>query len=334
MIHIFMHEDADGYAAGYQVAKYYNEGFPTINNKIKFHVMNYSTEFPINEINSDDIVYIVDFSIEPDMMIKLLKVTEDVIWIDHHVSAIKKYDDWYQLIEEATGVDYIDGLRVVGLSGCALTWIFLNLDISEIHKYQYKKEEDFVLNLKQNFGFAPIWLRLINDWDVWEHNIPETKPFMTCLSTQLSITKMQLLDIDAYEETPLGKCQIDDIDRTDLLKRIIDLGKAYIEYRTAWSKQLRDKYGFETNIIGPDKKSYSMFVLNVGNANSEYFGDYIDKYDIVSTFCFDGIKYNYSMYSNKDFVDCAELCRYFGEDNGGGHKGAAGFTHKNLLFHK
>src|SRR5699024_3525054 len=106
------------------------------------------------------------------------------------------------------------------------------------------------------------------------------------------------------------------------LKDLIETGNKYIDYRNHWSSQLRERYGYDTNIIGPDNKSYSMYLLNLGNANSEYFGDKINEYDIVTTFCFNGIKYNYSMYSNKDYVNCAELCRYFGVDNGGGHKGA------------
>lgn len=331
MFHVFMHNDADGFASGYQIIKHLKETVNIKKDDYQYHIMDYSKKFPFDLIKPEDIIFIVDYSIEPEEMIKLLDITKDVIWIDHHISAIEKYSNSNLDLEDA---NYIDGLRVNGLSGCALTWIYCNLNWSEMHKHQFNTDKDFLNALKQDFSFAPIWLRLINDWDIWEHKIPETKPFMIALNNILSIETIQKLDEDSVENTPIGECQIDRIDRTKFLKDLIETGNKYIDYRNHWASQLRDRYGYDTNIVGPDNKSYSMYLLNLGNANSEYFGDKIDEYDIVTTFCFNGIKYNYSMYSNKDYVNCAELCRYFGVDNGGGHKGAAGFTNKDLLFTK
>ena len=50
-------------------------------------------------------------------MRKLLQITEDVTWIDHHKTAIEKYD----------GFDYdIRGLRYDGIAACMLTYCYLN----------------------------------------------------------------------------------------------------------------------------------------------------------------------------------------------------------------
>ena len=64
------------------------------------------------------------------------------------------------------------------------------------------------------------------------------------------------------------------------------------------------------------------YAANLGNANSKYFGDKIDKYDIVCTFCYNGDRWNYSIYSNKEYVDCSDIAKNKG---GGGHPGASGF---------
>ena len=60
-------------------------------------------------------VIIVDFSLKPEVMNKLLSITKDVIWIDHHVTA-KEYP--YQ---------DLPGLRNFedkAMAGCELTWSF------------------------------------------------------------------------------------------------------------------------------------------------------------------------------------------------------------------
>ena len=118
----------------YQVYKYYENSYSVTD--IEFHEMDYNKKFPINDINEEDMIIIVDFSIEPSEMLDLLRINKNVIWIDHHITAINKYDEWMSLIKEATGVDRIEGLRYNGLAGCELTWLFYNgyfKDESEIY---------------------------------------------------------------------------------------------------------------------------------------------------------------------------------------------------------
>lgn len=80
--------------------------------------INYNQEFPIKEIKEHEKIYIVDFSIEPEVMKQLIAITSDVIWIDHHKTAIEKYG-----IYEGT----IGGLRNITKSGCELTWEWFHL---------------------------------------------------------------------------------------------------------------------------------------------------------------------------------------------------------------
>ena len=325
-LHIFTHEDADGYAAGYLVYKWYKDkGLKE--SDYKYHFMNYGKPFPFDQINKGDLVYITDFSIEPEDLIRLHRITPFVVWIDHHISSINKYNDWYKLIQEnAQNLGFggsqftIDGIRMNGISGCALTYLHLYKGWSEEQKLgqiEDMGEEETFKDAMNDFEDAPLWLQLINDWDVWRHEMENIKPFMMALNNNLCMENITALD-------SVGKILINDY---------VIKGRTYIEFRDKWAAQLRERYGFESSIQTTDRM-YNVYVLNVGNANSDYFGDLIEKYDAVISFSNNGEKFNYSMYSTKSDVNCADLCRALGRDNGGGHKGAAGFTYKELLFVK
>lgn len=96
--------------------------------------INYGMEFPFDLIKRGERVYIVDYSIEPEEMRRLKAITDQVIWIDHHKTAIEKYADFP--IE-------IDGLRDIEYAGCELTWLHFS-----------SKE-------------APEYVKLIGDRDTW-----------------------------------------------------------------------------------------------------------------------------------------------------------------------
>lgn len=336
MLRIFTHNDADGYAAGYLVHKYFDDKKHLRENEYKYYFMDYSKEFPLNEIKKDDIIFITDFSINPEDMIKLLRITPYVVWIDHHISSIEKYNDWNELIKlnaqrfSFGGSNFtIDGLRMNDISGCALTWLYLYQGWTEKQKLQEINdigEEKTLNDMMKDFEKAPMWLQSINDWDVWNLKYEFTKPFITSLNNRLSINNIKLLG---------------DENDTDLKYFDIHIkeGKLFLSYRDNWAAQLREKYGYESSISIPDKNGeinlYKCYCLNVGNANSDYSGKQIlDKYDFVVHYAFNGERFVYSLYSTKDEIDCSYISKFLGVDNGGGHKGAAGFTHKELIFKK
>ena len=73
-IRIVQHFDADGYSAAYLVYKY----LKPLNLEIKFYVMSYDekeVEDFLKEVEEDDRIYIVDYSLKPEKMIELLKIT-------------------------------------------------------------------------------------------------------------------------------------------------------------------------------------------------------------------------------------------------------------------
>lgn len=89
---------------------------------IDFIEMDYSKELDIESISLGEPIFIVDFSLKPAVMARLLERTNEVTWIDHHATA-KDYP--YQ---------HLAGLRDFtpkGKSGCELTWMYYhpNMDM-------------------------------------------------------------------------------------------------------------------------------------------------------------------------------------------------------------
>lgn len=125
----FYHGDLDGKCSAFWVNKYFDRD-------IDLREIDYSMAFPFEDIEKDESVWIVDFSIEPEEMKKLLDITKNVVWIDHHKSVIEKYKNLSLVIS---------GIWEIGQAGCELTY-----------KYLYDNE------------IMPKMTRLIGDWDVWE----------------------------------------------------------------------------------------------------------------------------------------------------------------------
>jgi oligoribonuclease NrnB/cAMP/cGMP phosphodiesterase (DHH superfamily) len=216
----FYHSDLDGRCAGYWVRRLANkeDGYSQ-----EYIQINYNVKFPFDKILSNEIVYIVDFSISPEDMTKLLGITNNVFWIDHHKTAIEKYDEF--------NTD-INGLRYNGLSGAMLTWIYLVTpdgyhDILEIAKE------------------APLFTKLVSDWDCWVFYYGEmTKHFKTATDS---------LDLNPNSDL------WDKMASTVFVEDMVYNGQTMIKFRDAWAKEYMNN-GFIVNIDG--YKGYAVNLAN------------------------------------------------------------------------
>lgn len=290
---IIHHNDADGLCAAYLVRRQHeitgfslDKVYPEIKYAQRCHLPN---EKPLC-VEPNETVYIVDYSLPLDEFKELRERTQNIVWIDHHISAINKYNDLPISIK---------GLRSTEASGCMLTWIYFN--------------RPNATNYSELITTAPKYVQLINDWDTWTHNLEGTKDFITCFNANL----------DSYgpDSNVWGK-----LDNSYIIKEMIEQGKIMNQFKEGWAKSLR-KTGFYVNIEDGDNY-YSAFCLNCGNINSTYFGSYEGlNCDLFIAYSFNGDCYKFSMYSLT--VDVGAICTKFG---GGGHKGAAGFTTRELPF--
>lgn len=132
----FYHKsDLDGHCSGALIKKVYPE--------CEMIGVDYNDTLDIDSIDSEEYVYVVDFSFSLEEM-SALNDKANLCWIDHHKSAIEK-------LKELEGVE---GLREIGQAGCELTW-----------NWMYPEE------------VMPEAVYLLGRYDVWDHNGLTTLPF-------------------------------------------------------------------------------------------------------------------------------------------------------------
>lgn len=138
----FYHNDMDGHCAGAIVARAMKNQEDD-GTEFEYIEINYNRSFPFDKIRLNEEVIIVDFSLQkPGDFEKLLEITPNIIWIDHHKTAIEKH---------AHLDGKLKGVRCVGISGCELTWGYFF-----------------------NNSLAPNVVRLLGDYDVWAFKFGKT----------------------------------------------------------------------------------------------------------------------------------------------------------------
>jgi len=296
---VYHHDDHDGRAAGFLVKKFYAEQ----GKEIECIEVDYNSQPPINTIQPDEDIWIVDYSFEPELMWQVLEMTHNIHFIDHHQTAMEKYNDFPEKLA---------GLRVNGLAGCELTWIYITL-LDEGIKCFGALPTFFEENKEKFLQDMPLFVNLIGDKDVWrwEHG-EKTECFdlgLRSYDTSVNANVWEKLYYDFFE--------LDGGYHTIL----IDAGKTIKKYRDQWSKDYREANGFPVEFEG-----LNCYAMNIGRVGSEFFGEKSKEYDIVIPFVFhkDG-SWKISLYSVNPNVDCAKLAQKYG---GGGHKGASGLSYK------
>jgi uncharacterized protein len=260
--------------------------------------MNYNKHFPIEAINNGEQIWIVDFSLKAEDMEALLKKTKDITWIDHHKTAIDKYD----VLPESKN---IRGVRIEGEgSGALLTYKYLHFwtargDDPNPEDKAYPREIEI-----------PEYIQLVSDWDEWKFQYGRrTRQFKN--------------GAEMFDYSPTSQFWLDcNINKDDYVEKVITKGDAVMKYRESWSANFMKSWSFETKL-----EEYKCIAANIGSANSDMFDSVKDDYDIMIPFVFDGKQWTVSLYS--ETVDVGEIAKRYG---GGGHTKAAGFVCDILPF--
>lgn len=158
----------------------------------------------------------------------------------------------------------------------------------------------------------PRYIAYVDDYDRWVYRLGDaTTAFKLGIET---------VPYDALDSIWKSLWRLDD--KCDELLAVGEIIKNYIDKTNAIYLK---NYGFQSTIAG-----ISCFVVNK-RSNSWIFGDKIHEYPLVATVVFDGEWFLYSLYSESEDIDCSKIAESYG---GGGHKGAAGFRSKQLIFTK
>jgi len=265
---VMYHNDADGKCAAWLVANK-SGGHHAV--CIDYVPVDYTSEFPLDIIADDEVVWIVDYSIKPDVMNELLKVTDNVVWIDHHVSAIEEYSN------SVVNPEGIDGLRSTSFSGCELTWLYLIRKCFghgvEINGSELSECDEIV--------------RLVGDRDTWSFKYGEYSKWLHEAFKA------------AGEPGPLSDwwdhCLCD-------IESALKNGKALLDHSNSMYKSIVDRCSYEVDFEG-----HKILVCNSPVFTSELFGDRVKDYPFVAVYCYMDGKWKVSLYSvNMDVVEFAK----------------------------
>lgn len=316
-IKCFYHSaDLDGFCSGAVV------GYALGWDRIDFRPINYGDPFLWDDIDKEDIVFMVDFSLQPyeEHMHRLRDACNRFIWIDHHKTEIDA-DNKYE--EENPKGKRIEGWRLKGLGACELTWKWFYGDIDDLGEFS---------------GYStivpvPSTVYMLSRYDVWDW-----EDITNCLEFQMGMRSFDCLNPkDWAENNNEGKNlwnKLFGFHGSQLMEQIgtsiVDGGRYILRYRTKDLAISAKSAAFETELFG-----YKMIAANVGFTNSQFFDSVIDKFPEavgLITFHYRKKMWHLSMYQIKgrNTPDLGKIAQYLGNKThhgggGGGHTGAAGF---------
>ncbi|MCK5072607.1 MAG: hypothetical protein KAQ98_04215 [Bacteriovoracaceae bacterium] len=266
---VFYHNDMDGRCAAFCVYEYY---LGRNDSELEFIEMNYNMPFPFDDVHKGEEVWIVDYSIDPDEMDRLLGITKNIHWIDHHVTAINKFSD-YKI--------NLNGIRLSGIAGCALT-------------YKYIKKLEGDSSTIHDLDGVPEFIRLVHDRDVWkwEHGNKTGYFHLGMLARNTHPTSKEWQDLASGAS----------------LEPILAEGRVIQKYRDQWASDYLESWGMD--VIFEGHRCMAMNIGSVGSEYFESVRE--RGYDIVIPFIFDGEKWSVSLFSLNKNVDVSKLAAKYG----------------------
>jgi uncharacterized protein len=266
---------------------------------------------PIPEVAKDITLVMLDISVDG------LMDHPNLIWIDHHKSAMDKWNS-----------PHIPGIRIDGVAACRLAWQFFFL--GDDHTCLTKK--DF---LDRDVD-EPLAVRLAGEYDIWDKRDPRAELFQhglrSCdLTNQWSSLlaedrKLTIKEIEDAMATGFPvELEPDGTTAPVIVCALLQNGRSIQYAKTEENKGIIESYGFDLKFEG-----LHFLACNHARFNSHLFTAGIKpEHDALLGFNFDGSKWRVSLYHapSKEHHDLSQIAVKYG---GGGHRGACGFKLDSL----
>lgn len=247
-----------------------------------------------DDIKPNDTVIIVDYSFKIEAMTKLTEIcgVDNVIWIDHHKSAITHIAACPLVEHNGFSLNTIlPGKREIGKAACELTW-----------EYLFPDEP------------MPNAVRLLGLYDVWDHSDENVLAFQFGMR------------LDQWDPDKTGAWH-PLLEHDDYTEMIIEYGKNILLYEKQQNAVYAEAMAFSVEFEGHDA-----WAINKALSNSKIFETIENSHARPLWILFsyrDGI-WKYSLYSAPDSdIDVSKIAVKHG---GGGHAGAAGFQSEKYLL--
>lgn len=248
-------------------------------------------------IGMDDQLYILDLSV-PGLM-----AHRNLVWIDHHASAITKYPK------------NIYGYRIDGVAACRLAWQYFT---NETGPFNPHCPTDYRLPEKQEYidrtVSEPFAVCLAGEYDIWDKRDPRAELFQHGLRGE-DLDWEKLLENDP------------DDGLNPYIYRLLEQGKALQYAKNHENESIIKAFGFTIQFEG-----LTFLACNHARFNSHLFTAGIKpKHDALMGFNWTGTKWRVSLYHapEKEQHDLSLIAVKHG---GGGHRGACGFVADQLPF--
>lgn len=273
-------------------------------------------------------LYILDLSV-PGLM-----THPQLIWIDHHKSAIDRYDKGLNGGERfVTMAKPIDGIRIAGVPACRLAWQWFKL-------LQYGNNDGFAtdyIHYVERRVSEPLAVRLAGEYDIWDKRDPRAETFQFGLRSgdlnwNILLGEFRKPSIEEIERMmdaghPLDLRPDGTIDESaPYVEGLLYVGKTLQTYQREQDASVV-KRSFEVEFEG--KK---FLALNTARCNSLTFEAAAQPHhDGLMGFYWDGQQWRVSLYHSPHHRehDLSQIAVKFG---GGGHRGACGFATSKLPF--
>jgi len=261
-----------------------------------------STEIAWSEFDS---IYIVDLSVDELMADPRLR--DKIVWIDHHRSAIEKWD-------HIGGFTKMVGYRIDGVAACRLCWQWFTFDKGP-HGDPRTHPSDIYTPSKQDFidrkVDEPELIRLAGEYDIWDHRDPDAK------ALQFGLRVFDDTGLRTAAEVAFSASR----DAVILLQSYIVNGRAIKAYCDKQNDEYSKAYARTL-----DWEGLKFCALNIGQrGNSDLLrGGLKPEHQACFAWRHDGEKVMVSLYHAPGHEDI-DLSRIAVKHGGGGHKGACGF---------
>jgi oligoribonuclease NrnB/cAMP/cGMP phosphodiesterase (DHH superfamily) len=236
-------------------------------------------------------VLIVDFSYKADVLRQMAETAASITVLDHHESAEREL---LPLLEEGIIAGEFDMTR----SGAKMAW-----------DYCFPADQRNPFDCVSTHGYVPFLVRYVEDRDLWRWEMEDSRAVSAYI-------QMQGLDFKSW--TRLAR-DLEDQTRYD---SIVEIGSALVK------KEERD-------IAGALKASkrrmriagYDVPVANVPYIMASEAGNILCKGEPFAALYFDTAdgQRSFSLRSDKDDPDAANVSLIAAQFGGGGHKNASGF---------
>lgn len=257
-----------------------------------------------------DAIYIVDLSVDELMADPTLR--SKIVWIDHHKSAIEKWD---RRSEVTPGPGMFTGMRIDGVAACRLCWQWLAFDQGP-HGDPRTHPSDVYVPSKQDFidrrVTEPELIRLAGEYDIWDHRDPNAK-----------ILQFGLRACSEREFRELVQWQFDGRPEGEgLLQNVLGGGKLIKSYMDKQNAE------YATQMSGDAHwEDLCFLAINSSHRNSDAFlGAIKHHHDALLNWRYDPKSRlaTISLYHapGHEEIDLSKIAVKYG---GGGHKGACGF---------